>query len=94
MGERTRYDPGTFCWVGLATSDPARARAFYTSLFGWQAEDVSAGEAGTYTLLRRIRRLRGHDRPLVLAAGRGRRSKSLAPACKSATPQPTPSQGP
>jgi uncharacterized protein len=53
MAERTRYEPGTFCWVGLATSDPARARAFYTSLFGWQAEDVSAGEAGTYTLLRR-----------------------------------------
>jgi len=52
MGERTRYEPGTFCWVGLATSDPAAATAFYTSLFGWQAEDLPAGAAGTFTLLR------------------------------------------
>jgi predicted enzyme related to lactoylglutathione lyase len=53
MGERTRYQPGAFCWVGLATSDPESAKAFYTSLFGWQAEDLSAGAAGTYTMLRR-----------------------------------------
>jgi predicted enzyme related to lactoylglutathione lyase len=52
MGERTRYEPGTFCWVGLATSDPAAAKAFYTSLFGWQAEDLPAGAAGTFTILR------------------------------------------
>ena len=34
MGERTDYEHGTFCWVGLATSDVAAATAFYTSLFG------------------------------------------------------------
>ena len=50
MGERTRYEPGTFCWVGLATSDPDSAKAFYTRLFGWAAEDLSAGAAGTYTM--------------------------------------------
>ena len=53
MGERTRYEPGTFCWVGLATSDPAGAKDFYTGLFGWQAEELSAGAAGTFTMLRR-----------------------------------------
>jgi len=53
MGERTHYEPGTFCWVGLATSDPPAAKAFYTSLFGWEAEDLSAGAAGTFTMLRR-----------------------------------------
>jgi predicted enzyme related to lactoylglutathione lyase len=53
MGERMRYEPGTFCWVGLATSDPAGAKVFYTSMFGWEEEDYSAGEGGTYTLLRR-----------------------------------------
>ena len=53
MGERTSYEPGTFCWVGLATSDPARAKAFYTSLFGWETEDLAAAAAGTYTALRR-----------------------------------------
>jgi predicted enzyme related to lactoylglutathione lyase len=52
MGERTRYEPGTFCWVGLATSEPAGAKAFYTALFGWHAEDLEAGAAGTYTALR------------------------------------------
>jgi uncharacterized protein len=52
MGERTRYDPGTLCWVGLATSDVASAKAFYGSLFGWQAEDLEASAAGTYTMLR------------------------------------------
>jgi uncharacterized protein len=52
MGERTRYEPGTFCWVGLATSDPGSAKAFYTRLFGWRAEDFEAGAAGTYTALR------------------------------------------
>jgi predicted enzyme related to lactoylglutathione lyase len=41
-----------FCWVGLATSDPASAKAFYASLFGWEAEDLSAGAAGSYTMLR------------------------------------------
>src|SRR5688500_8408172 len=53
MGERTRYEPGAFCWVGLATSDRASAEQFYTCLFGWQAEELSAGDAGTYTMLRR-----------------------------------------
>src|SRR6266498_2485889 len=53
MGERTRYDSGTFCWVGLATSDVAAARAFYGSLFGWEAEDLEAGAAGAYATLRR-----------------------------------------
>jgi uncharacterized protein len=53
MGERTHYEPGTFCWVGVATSDPAAAEQFYTRLFGWQPEEHSEGEAGTFTMLRR-----------------------------------------
>jgi uncharacterized protein len=52
-GGRRRYDPGAFCWLGLATSDPAAAKAFYGSLFGWHSEDLPAGEFGTYTALRR-----------------------------------------
>ena len=53
MGQRTRYEPGTFCWVGLATSDPPAATSFYASLFDWQAEELPTGGAGTFTLLRR-----------------------------------------
>jgi predicted enzyme related to lactoylglutathione lyase len=50
VGERTHYEPGTFCLVGLATSDPAAATGFYASLFGWDSEELSAGK---YTMLRR-----------------------------------------
>jgi predicted enzyme related to lactoylglutathione lyase len=52
MATRTRYEPGTFCWVGLATSDSGSAKTFYTGLLGWRAEDLEAGAAGTYTTLR------------------------------------------
>jgi predicted enzyme related to lactoylglutathione lyase len=52
MGERTSYAPGTFSWVDLATTDPAAAKAFYGRLFGWEAEDMPAGEGMTYTMLR------------------------------------------
>jgi uncharacterized protein len=38
VGDRTRYEPGTFCWVGLATSDPSGAKAFYASVFGWELD--------------------------------------------------------
>jgi uncharacterized protein len=53
VSERSHYEPGTFCWVGLATSDPAVAEQFYTRLFGWEPEQHSAGEAATFTMLRR-----------------------------------------
>ncbi len=28
--------PGTLCWADLITPDPARAKEFYTGLFGWR----------------------------------------------------------
>lgn len=52
MGERTNYAPGTFCWVELATTDPAAAKKFYGSLFGWEHDDRPVGESAVYTLLR------------------------------------------
>jgi uncharacterized protein len=51
VGKRTHYEPGTFCWTDLATTDPEEAKAFYGGLFGWEAVDTPAGEAGTYTML-------------------------------------------
>jgi predicted enzyme related to lactoylglutathione lyase len=51
MGKRTSYAPGTFCWTDLATTDPEGAKAFYGELFAWEAEDMPAGEAGTYTMM-------------------------------------------
>ena len=57
MGEVSSYPHGTFCWIDLGTTDVAGAKAFYRGLFGWDTEDVPAGDGGTYTLCR----LRGAD---------------------------------
>jgi uncharacterized protein len=52
MGERSEYRPGTFSWADLATTDPDGAERFYGELFGWQAEEVPAGEGGFYAMCR------------------------------------------
>jgi uncharacterized protein len=55
MGKRTSYEPGTFSYVELHTTDTEGAKAFYGGLFGWQGEDVPIPEeagGGTYTLLK------------------------------------------
>ena len=45
---------GTFCWYELATPDAARAKDFYSKLFGWTAEDhpMPGGMEGSYTMFR------------------------------------------
>ncbi|MGH9368795.1 MAG: VOC family protein [Thermoanaerobaculia bacterium] len=43
MTEVKRHDPGSFSWAELATPDPAAAKKFYTSLFGWGVADTSMG---------------------------------------------------
>ena len=52
MGKRESYAPGTFSWVDLTTTDAEGAKAFYRELFGWEADDMPAGEGMTYTMLR------------------------------------------
>lgn len=76
MGERTSYTPGTFCWVDLATTDAQGAKAFYAGLFGWEAEDVPAGEAGTYTMLR----LRGKDVAGLYRMSEEQRTRGMTPS--------------
>jgi predicted enzyme related to lactoylglutathione lyase len=41
-----------FCWIELATSDQAAAKNFYTSLFGWTADDNPMGPGQFYTMWR------------------------------------------
>jgi uncharacterized protein len=53
MGERTRHAPGTFSWADLTTTDGAGAKAFYTALFGWEAEDIPLPGGGVYVMLRK-----------------------------------------
>jgi predicted enzyme related to lactoylglutathione lyase len=51
MGERTKYNDGTFSWADLSTTDPEAAKGFYAGLFGWETEDIPA-EGGIYTMCR------------------------------------------
>jgi uncharacterized protein len=53
MGERDGYEPGTFCWVDLATTDQEGAKAFYAGLFGWQSVDMPV-EEGVYYSMQRV----------------------------------------
>src|SRR3954452_22960245 len=53
MGERTSYAPGTFSWVDLSTTDVEGAKTFYAGLFGWEPQDMPAGEDATYTMFAR-----------------------------------------
>ena len=50
MGERTRYEPGTFSYVELATTDSEGAKEFYSGLFGWETHDLDVGDGMTYTM--------------------------------------------
>ncbi len=43
----TAYEPGTPSWVDLASPDLSASVAFYSSLFGWDAQDQGE-EAGHY----------------------------------------------
>src|SRR5271157_5596333 len=45
-----KHAPGSFCWMELATTDQAAAKAFYSSLFGWQPIDMPMGPDEYYTM--------------------------------------------
>src|SRR3954453_6242988 len=49
MGERTSYAPGTFSWAELVTSDAEAAKAFYTSVFGWEYRDNPVPGGSVYS---------------------------------------------
>jgi hypothetical protein len=48
MAEFDGYAHGTPCWVDVTSNDMERTTAFYSSLFGWSAEEVP--NAGGYTM--------------------------------------------
>jgi hypothetical protein len=50
MPEFTSYSSGTPCWVDHAAKDVTASNFFYSSLFGWDAED-QGDESGNYTML-------------------------------------------
>jgi predicted enzyme related to lactoylglutathione lyase len=48
---------GAFCWIELNTTDQSTAKTFYTSLFGWQIQDMPMGPNDYYTIFK----LQGRD---------------------------------
>lgn len=53
MPTRDSYPAGVPSWIDLSTTDPAGAKSFYGSLFGWTFEDDPTGDGGVYTMCRR-----------------------------------------
>jgi len=45
----SKFAPGTPSWVDVTSPDIEKSKAFYTSLFGWQAMDLGP-EAGGYVM--------------------------------------------
>lgn len=46
-----REDAGRFCWLDLAATDAAGAKAFYRNMFGWTSHEQAAN-GGSFTRLR------------------------------------------
>jgi predicted enzyme related to lactoylglutathione lyase len=50
MGERDRYEHGTFSWTDLTTPDAQGSKDFYGGLFGWDYTDNPIPEGGVYVM--------------------------------------------
>jgi hypothetical protein len=74
MSERDGFQPGVPCWVETWQDDGDAAAEYYGRIFGWEAEQTSSSDGGTF----RICRLRGRD---VAAIG--------SPIPEEAPPVPT-----
>jgi uncharacterized protein len=79
MGERTQYAPGTFCWTDLTSTDQDAAKAFYSGLFGWEAEDVPVGEGVHYSM----QRLDGKDVAAISPQPQMQRDAGIPPTWNS-----------
>ena len=63
------HDPGTICWIDLASTDAAGATEFYCELFGWTATEPIENAGGYRMLLHEGRQVAG------LAPGVGRHGR-------------------
>jgi uncharacterized protein len=70
-----RHKPGAFCWVELATSDQNAAKSFYSSLFGWNVNDMPMGPNEFYTIFR----LQGRDAAAACTLRPDQRSRGVPP---------------
>jgi len=75
MSEGTKHEAGTPSWADLGTTDAEAAVGFYSALFGWEAENTSAGPAGTYVVCRR----EGKDVAALYEQNEAMRSRGVPP---------------
>ncbi|MBE1530868.1 VOC family protein [Actinomadura algeriensis] len=61
MPEVTRHEPGTACWLDLASPDPETSKAFYGELLGWHSYTLSVDKLDDYEMFT----LGGVDGPTV-----------------------------
>ena len=71
----TKHALGSFCWIELATSDQAAAKNFYSSLFGWTANDTPMGPDDFYTIFK----LEGQDAAAAYAMRSEQRAQGVPP---------------
>src|SRR3954451_18832851 len=76
MAERTSYEPGTFCWGDLTTTDQEGAKTFYSGLFGWDAADMPMGDDAVYSM----QRVRGKDVAAIAPQPPQQREAGVPPA--------------
>ena len=48
-----KYEPGSFCWADLATTDGEGAKKFYTTILGLDSVDMPMGDMGSYVMLQK-----------------------------------------
>jgi uncharacterized protein len=70
-----KHAPGSFCWIELATTDQVAAKTFYSSLFGWTANDFPMGPEDLYTIFK----LEGRDAAAAYTLRSDDRAKGVPP---------------
>ena len=51
-GHEPDKTPGRFSWNELITSDPEKAKAFYSTVFGWTADTMPMPNGGEYVMFK------------------------------------------
>lgn len=70
-----KHKPGAFCWIELATTNQDAAKAFYSSLFRWEPNDMPMGPNDFYTIFR----LQGRDAAAAYTLRPDQRSRGVPP---------------
>ena len=75
MPAMTSFEHGAPCWADLATSEPSRAKAFYSTLFGWTYRDNDMGNGQSYSMAQ----LNGVDAGAIYGQGANEIEQSISP---------------